>query len=158
MSVVYSLGDFSSVDFLRVGIVSVINPSLGAIRSEDYTAAQHIVGLDLYDRLQIGDASLVPDLGKMRFRNKDRYVLSFATKYCSWHKPDLFQIFDSYVEWILWQYKKLCSFASFKRYELRVYPQFVSIVAQFVNHFGLAQLSRKDLDRFLWSEGKDNWR
>lgn len=125
---------------------------------DPYTVARHIVDLDIDGRLQIGDALLVPDLGKIRFRNRERYVLSFATKYCSWHKPNLFQIFDSYVEWILWQYKKLFGFASFKRYELREYAQFVSIVDQFVSHFGLSNLSRKDLDKFLWIEGKDNWR
>ncbi len=40
----------------------------------------------------------------------------------------------------------------------RIYPSFVSVVDQFVEHFGLVRLSRKDLDKFLWIEGKDNWR
>ena len=40
----------------------------------------------------------------------------------------------------------------------RLYPSFVSVVDQFVEYFGLVTLSRKDLDKFLWIEGKDNWR
>ncbi len=125
---------------------------------DPYTVAQHIVDLNVDERLRAGDSSLISIVGNVRFGSKTRYFLSFATKYCSWHEPDLFQIFDSYVEWILWQYKAQFDFAAFKQKELRVYPSFVSVVDQFVEHFGLVRLSRKDLDKFLWIEGKDNWR
>ncbi len=137
--------------------VVVLNRLYSTNIYDPYTIASHITTLDIDDRLMAGDPQLVPDIGKVPLGGKKTYFLSFATKYCSWHQPMKFQIFDSYVEWILWKYKKQFGFADFYKYQLREYPVFVSVIEQFVSRFGLEVVNRKDLDKFLWSEGVKHW-
>lgn len=138
--------------------VVVLNRLYSTNIYEPYTVASHITKLGIDDRLATGDATLVADVADVSFRTKKRFLLSFATKYCSWHQPSKFQIFDSYVEWLLWQYKKQFGFADFRKYELREYPTFLRIIGQFVENFRLERLSLKDIDKFLWIEGVEQWR
>jgi hypothetical protein len=114
--------------------------------------AQHIVRLGIDERLHRGDRSLIDAIAQVPFKKK-RVLLSFATKYCSWHQPEHFQILDSSVERVLWQYQRQFIFGSFRKHEIRNYPRFVEIVDQFRSHFGLASIGRKQLDKFLWIEG-----
>ncbi len=137
--------------------VVVLNRLYSTNIYDPYTVAAHIIALNIDQRLAAGESQLVSDLARVSFRDKKRFLLSFATKYCSWHQPSRFQIFDSYVEWLLWQYKKQFGFATFRKYELRVYPTFIDIIGRFVDHFGLQALSQKDIDKFLWSEGVERW-
>lgn len=81
-------------------------------------------------------------------------LLSFATKYCSWHQPDHFQILDSYVEGLLWEYQRKFRFGMFRKDELRRYHRFIEIVDEFRARFGLTEIGRKALDMFLRIEGK----
>lgn len=138
--------------------VIVLNRLYSTNIYDPYTVASHITALDIDDRLAAGDPKLVPEVAKVSFREKKRFFLSFATKYCSWHQPKKFQIFDAYVEWLLWAYKKQFGFAEFYKYQLRDYPVFMSIIEQFVTRFRLGSLNRKDLDKFLWTEGVKYWR
>lgn len=119
-----------------------------------YPVRDHILRLDMDVRLQAGDTSLVDALATVRFGRKVRYLLSFASKYCAWHQPSHFQMIDSYIEWILWQYQQTYRFAQFRRYELRDYPRFLQLVEQFRLHFGLDKFSRKEIDKFLWIEAQ----
>lgn len=123
-----------------------------------YAVAAHIQELDIDARLKRGDDALVGDLAAVRFGEKQRTLLSFATKYCSWHAPEHFQIFDSFVEWLLWEYRRQFSFASFRRYELRDYVRFTRVLDEFRSRFKLDSLSRKSLDKFLWIEGVTQWK
>lgn len=119
-----------------------------------YDAAQHIIDHKIDRRLQQGDLKLVNDVADMRLGSRKRYVLSFASKYCAWHQPNHFQIFDSFVEEKLWSYLKSYKFSSVKRYELRDYPKFIEAMKAFQAFFGLEGFSRKDIDKFLWIEGR----
>jgi hypothetical protein len=103
-----------------------------------WTVAKHILELRIDKRLRQSDLSLVHDIASVPFKPKARFVLSFATKYCSWHQPEHFQIFDRYVEWLLWDYQRQFAFSVFKKSELRRYPRFVEIVDQFRSRFGIA--------------------
>ncbi len=85
--------------------------------------------------------------------NGKRYY-SFATKYCSWHKPDFYCMWDGNVDEALWRYNKLYAFSKFKRYELnRDYSILRRVVGEFRTRFGLESLSFKDIDKFLWNVG-----
>ena len=108
--------------------------------------ARHIAGLEIDERLDRGDRDLVEAIARATIQGKPRYNLSFASKYCAWHRPEHFQIFDSYVEELLWAYRREHGFAAFLRKELRSYPAFVRVVDTLVDHCGLRGLSRKQLD------------
>lgn len=144
-----------NTDFHQVLVKTIVLNQLYTTSIYDvWTVARHIVSLEIDERLRRGDLSLIRDIGSVQFKEKARYFLSFATKYCSWHQPEQFQILDSYVDWTLWTYQRQFSFGSFRRYEIRDYSRFVQIVDQFRSHFRLAGIGRKQLDKFLWIEAR----
>lgn len=66
-----------------------------------YPVAKHILSLDIDDRLKTGDVALVSDIQKVTINGVEKNFYSFATKYCSHHRPLDFPIYDSYVEKVL---------------------------------------------------------
>ncbi|OBB45434.1 hypothetical protein [Mycobacterium sp. 852002-51961_SCH5331710] len=65
--------------------------------------ATHIVELDVDTRLSGDnmDANLVEEIARVTIRDKVRRNYSFATKYCAFHRPGLYPIYDSLVHDIL---------------------------------------------------------
>jgi hypothetical protein len=91
----------------------------------------------------------------IRSSGKVRYNYSFATKYCSWHNPEAYPIWDSRVDRYLWTLQKQEHFArSFStNADLWGYPKFRTVMEEFRDCYGLGSFSFKDTDKFLWSEG-----
>ena len=75
-------------------------------------------------------------------------------KCCSRHNPSAYPIYDSYVDKVLWYFRKKHEFASFKRCELKKHKKFIEILNEFKIYYGLGQCSRKELDKYLWQLGK----
>ena len=119
---------------------------------DPYTVAQHIIDIKIDERLTAGDLKLVNDVADVTFADKHKTLLSFATKYCSWHQPGHYQIYDGNVDWLLCAYRRKFAFADFKRYELREYPRFHAIVDALRDRFRLRAFNRKRIDKFLWFE------
>jgi hypothetical protein len=67
--------------------------------------AKHVHALGIDADLKAGDASVVEQIAALTIRGKTRRHYSFATKYCSWHYPETFPIFDNIVERLLWRYQ-----------------------------------------------------
>ena len=78
---------------------------------------------------------------------------SFATKFCSWHDPMSYPIYDWNADVCVWAYQRQDKFAKFFRQDLRKYPVWVDTVKKFRTHYGLGHLSFRQLDKFLWREG-----
>jgi hypothetical protein len=78
---------------------------------------------------------------------------SFATKFCSWHNPTAYPIYDHYVDVCLWSYKQQDGFADFHRQDLGYYDKLVPVLSAFCKHYDLKSLSHRDLDKFLWLSG-----
>lgn len=119
-----------------------------------FTVAKHILELDIDNRLQAGDASLVDDIADMTISGKKKRFYSFASKYCSHHKSTLFPIYDSFVDMVLRHFRKADGFSSFADDELKNYPRFIEILNEFQRFYGLDGVNKKDLDRYLWQLGK----
>jgi hypothetical protein len=115
--------------------------------------ARHIAGLGIDPLLAEGSPSTV-DL----ITNCDnlRNYFSFASKYCSWHNPDAYPIYDSRVDECLWSYQKRDGFAKkkFLRKDLWVYPGFCEVVTQFRDFYKLGSFNFKAIDKFLWLQGE----
>jgi hypothetical protein len=122
-----------------------------------YPVAHRILDLDIDERLRSGDSSLVADIANTRDGDKKRFRLSFATKYCAWHEPEKFQIFDSNVAWMLCEYRRAFAFDEVKWENLRDYGYFVRVIDAFCDHFGLREFTRKQIDKFLWREADRIW-
>jgi hypothetical protein len=85
---------------------------------------------------------------------KGRTYFSFATKYCSRHRPAAYPIYDANAEACLWHYRKQHGFSTFRR-EGYDYPEFVRIVESFRDFplYGLGSFTFKEIDKFLFQYG-----
>ena len=123
-----------------------------------FEIAKIILDLDVDKRLNsdIPDAKLVDEIVALTKEKTGRSIYSFASKYCSHHRPELYPIYDSYVDILLRYYRdheKSMDF-SFDDSELKKYSSFCDIERKFKTHFGLEDFNAKEIDKFLWQEGK----
>lgn len=116
-----------------------------------YSMASHIVSKHIDEKLINNNLSLVNDIAEVEIGGKLRYFYSFASKYCHYHNPERFAIYDRYVA------KVLCSFPNefrvVKEEQLRDYKSFIEILNEFRSHYKL-NLSFDDLDKYLWRLGR----
>ena len=122
-----------------------------------YSVAKHIRQLKIDDYLAEGKPELVDKLRKVVIDDKERNLYSFATKYCSHHKPDVYPIYDRYVDKVLRYLRNTYQFSNFRNDELRDYKRFVEIIDDFKAFFGLNEYNYKKIDRYLWLVGKEQF-
>jgi hypothetical protein len=137
--------------------VSAINSLYSTNIYATYRVSRHICDLHIDSRLRAGDPSLVKDIALVKLSDDvERYNYSFATKYCSWHAPEMYPIYDRIVEQMIVWYREDDSFApEFTRQRLwDDYNLFRETIIGFRNHYGLNEFSFKQLDKFLWKYGR----
>jgi len=137
---------------LKVGI---LNSFYSTNIFKPFAVAEHIRDLDIDEKLEKGDLSIINDIAENKISGKNKRFYSFATKYCSMHNPEKYPIYDSYIGWILNLYKKQFKFSNFKIDELRDYGMFKKVLQEFKTFFGLEKLTFKELDQFLWMYAKE---
>jgi len=124
--------------------------------------AEHIAGLGtkLDAALAAGSPDAVEQIARIGIGEKDFTFYSFASKYCNWHKPELYPIYDSRVDKYLWLLKKQGEFSCEKftsRTDLGSYSIFRDVMIALRDQFGLGSFSFKQIDAFLWSQGEAIW-
>ncbi len=119
-----------------------------------HSMARHILELHIDERLTRTDLTLVNDIANVEIGGKHRFFYSFATKYCSRHRPLSYAIYDSYVEKVLAEIQSRDHFSAFTVLDLRNYSTFMKVVYDFQKCYGLEQCSLKQLDQYLWQLGK----
>lgn len=120
-----------------------------------FTIAQHIVGLNIDNSLLKDDLTVVNKIAIVRMKNgKSRNFYSFATKYCSHHRPTVYPIYDSYLEKMLIYFKKKDKFYDFSRQDLKSFAMYKNILLQFRTYYGLESFDLKQVDKYLWQAGK----
>jgi len=123
-----------------------------------FTVAKHIVALDIDRRLADNDLKLVNDMAiVITGENKTRNFYSFASKYCSHHKPEIYPIYDSFAEKILIHFNEMEQFHHFNKKDLKNYPDYKAVILMFQQHYGLTQYSLKEIDKYLWIKGKEHF-
>ena len=120
------------------------------------TVASHIVGLGGIDALlSAGSPDAVGLIANVQIKHRNFCFYSFATKYCSWHNPAAYPIYDKHVDTCLWFYKKQDPSATFLHQELWNYSIFLKVVSAFRNSYGLDSFTFKQLDKFLFYHGEE---
>ncbi len=137
--------------------VSVLNDFYSTNIYKVYPVAKHILDLDIDDRLQRGDVTLVDDIKSVTISGKTLNFYSFATKYCSHHRPLDYPIYDSYVDEVLRYYRKVDRFASFQNGDLKEYAFFKVVLEAFRSFYHLEQYNLKELDKYIWQLGKKHF-
>jgi hypothetical protein len=112
---------------------------------------------DIDPALTAGSPQIVDKIARVTIgiSGKERRNLSFATKYCSWHNPESYPIWDSRVDKYLWTLQKQDHFAPFFKAnaDLWDYPKFCEVIIAFRDFYSLGSVTFKNTDKFLWSEG-----
>lgn len=133
-----SLNDFYSTNIFKV-----------------HNVAKHFLNQNIDERLAMGDLNLVMDLANIEINGKKFFFYSFATKYCSHHRPDNYPIYDSYVNKLLKYFRNRDGFMAFKETNLKEYSSYYDIIQSFKSFYGLQAFSVKQIDKYLWQLGKE---
>ncbi len=138
--------------------VSTLNDFYSTNIFAAYKVAKHILSLDIDERLNNGDITLVGDIAKIEMDNENiKNFYSFASKYCSHHKPLDFPIYDSFVDILLKYFRDTDNFYEFKNDDLKDYIRFKEILIEFRRYYGLEQFNLKEIDKYLWLLGKEKF-
>jgi hypothetical protein len=135
--------------------VSALNDFYSTNIFDTYSIAKHILTRDTDARLDANDYSLVNDIAQIAIKAKTKNFYSFASKYCSHHKPTSYPIFDSFVEKMMLHYKSVDNFNGFDKVDLKDYGRFIEIIKSFQSFYKLEKFSLREIDIFLWLAGKE---
>ncbi len=137
--------------------VLVLNKLYGArVNDNDVEPlAHHIVGLANEHSLDqlLDQGSLDAVIPIARCPSLKKKYLSFASKFCSWHNPTAYPIYDGNVRECLWSYKEQDGFAEFPKEDLWYYLTFVDKIINFRTYYKLESLTFIQLDEFMWRLG-----
>ena len=115
------------------------------------------VGRQLDSLISRGDPAAVDLMKMVKFakREKTMNFFSFASKYCHFHKPDRYPIYDQYVDAALRKLRrdKKLAFES-DALNREAYAPFKSVVDAFIGKYA-SGCSYDAADKFLWRKGKN---
>lgn len=138
--------------------VSTLNDFYSTNIFAGYKVAKHILSICIDERINEGDVTLVGDIAKVEMDSGNvRNFYSFASKYCSHHKPLDFPIYDSFVDALLRYFRDADNFYEFKNDDLKDYVKFKEILLEFRRYYGLEQFNLKEIDKYLWLLGKEKF-
>jgi hypothetical protein len=142
--------------------ISVINDLYSTNIFSTFKLAKHIRQLQIDNYLSEKKLSIVNEIAIGHGISKpkgqgDRNFYSFATKYCNWHKPEVYPIYDRFVHKILIEYRKTDNFSDFNDDDLKIFEKFVKIITDFKQTYSLTNWNLKEIDKFLWIYGKEKF-
>lgn len=118
-----------------------------------YDVTKRILDCKIDDGLSRGDIAVVLKIETIKIAEKYHYFYSFATKYCSFHQPEHYPIFDSRVKEYLWRLRNEGGLHKFQQQELWDYTKLKGIIDELMNRYGLDNCSYKKIDAFMYLEG-----
>lgn len=122
-------------------------------------------------RLKEGDYTLINEIATLSLKKCVRFNYSFATKYCAYHQPDLYPIYDRIVadtlvslfeKGLLPNYKPIVNNTmlstshtkrTFAQY-LKNYRFFVEVYRHFIEQFDLQSYTYRQVDAYIWGAFK----
>lgn len=134
--------------------VCVLNDFYSTNIYSPFKVAKHILNLNIDKRLINNDLTLVNEIEEVRMDdNKIIHFYSFATKYCSHHKPLIYPIYDDYVKKFLEYINSVERFYD-RVLDFKNYINYVDIINKFKKYFYLEKYNAKEIDKYLWQAGK----
>ena len=134
--------------------VSTLNDFYSTNIYSIYPVAKRILSLNIDKRLESEDVTLVEEIKRVTIKEKEHIFYSFASKYCSHHKPQAYPIYDRYVDAVLRHYREQDGFSIFNNADLKDYVRFKSILIDFQKYYRLEAYDLKQIDKYLWQLGK----
>lgn len=130
--------------------VSCLNNFYSTHIIDTFSVAKVIYEMNIDKMLFEGDLNLVNLMSdELRNKTNHRREYVFATKYCSFHRPEIYPIYDSKNDEVLKEYKKDLNIEQVKLDENYFY--YVKTINKYREIFGLESFSYKQIDRFNWT-------
>lgn len=127
-----------------------------------YHIYKNIPAID--DHLQEGEIGIIEKIsrghGIKGGNGVEKHFYSFSTKYCSFHNPDRYAIYDHLIQDLLIKFRNQEITISGKREQkltynsLRDYAKFMEVINEFKEVYNLNELNLKQIDMYLWLMGK----
>ena len=95
------------------------------------------------------------NIQRVTVNEKEINFYSFATKYCSHHRPDVYPIYDRYVDDVLRYFQRADRFSTIASFNLKDYAQFKQVMDEFSRFYALGDISPWARDKYLWMLGKE---
>jgi hypothetical protein len=126
---------------------------------DPFEIAQHIVALNIDKPLRKGEADIVDKIAKVPMGGTIVRFYSFATKYCSHHRPEAYPVYDSHVREVLAYFNQQDNFAGFSKNAIwEDYPAFKQAMLAFQTFYNLCDYKLPDINRYLWLLGREMFR
>lgn len=140
--------------------VVVLNSLYNTALYDVHDMAKHIVKQGIDPKFSQGDITVVDDIRKGhkildRETKKERDFYSFATKYCHWHVPSSYVMYDMFLGEALKKLNRLLEFSRpFSPEELRQYSTLKHVIDSLAAKLNLLSWNYKELDQALWVYGR----
>ena len=148
---------------------SIINDLYSTSVLDILSVAKHICSVantsGLIDEYGNAQLSAIQDMATVSHGGKPIHHISFASKFASFFKPELFPIYDSLVAGVFCRLKRKGFFksnTSFTKDDLKseystykaVYDEFMDLSGMSKLKIGTSKLTYKDVDAYLWTSRK----
>ena len=148
---------------------SIINDLYSTSVFDILSVAKHVYSVSnttgLLDKNGNANYSAIKDMATVSHGGKTIYHISFASKFASFFRPDLFPIYDSLVAEVFCRLKRKGFFksnTSFTKDDLKskystykaVYDEFMDLSGMSKLKTGASKLTYKDVDDYLWTSRK----
>lgn len=121
-----------------------------------------ICELSVDEALSAGDIGIVESIvtaadNKLKPKGEKGLYYSLVTKYCAFHKPTAYCLFDHFASTALMAkgYWKPADIGCNKDQSLRCYPQYHHAIEVFRERSGYARYCFRAIDHYLWYKGKE---
>jgi len=111
---------------------------------------QHILHLNVDERIQQGDLSVVEDIASLTAHGKSYHLLAFASAFCNLHKPEAFPVYSNQHEDFYKRYIKEQNL-SLDPEKINTYEVFSKALNDLVQRLGLTgKMNYLQLRKFGW--------
>lgn len=132
---------------------AVQHPEIDHIVKSRSVVAKHIVGLQIDERLQKGEARVVNEIARLELDHQSYFLYAFATRYCNYHRPNDYPIYDTTIEKILKLYFEHVLGEKLTEQQIKDYPTFKNCMLTLREELNMNQYNFKEIDKFVWIYG-----
>ncbi len=135
--------------------ISDVNDQELAHANAELVMANHIQSLTIDEALSKGEAEIVPRIAHLRFQGEKRNFLSFASRYCNYHRPEIYPIYDAISRQLLEIFIKGFSYSKIKPAEIEDYTRFKPAMENLMHSLELPVKHFQELDSFFWCHSRE---
>jgi hypothetical protein len=111
---------------------------------------EHILKLNIDNRLQKGDLTVVEDIARIQTKKQSLHLLHFASVYCNLHRPDIYPIYSDQYHDFYKRYIKENNLP-FDPEKITTYDVFSKALNNLVERLNLkGQMDYLHLRKFAW--------